>query len=1030
MKWTIALPLALMTAYSHGQALTELKGDELFGGLKARHIGPALMSGRVSDIEGHPTNNKVIYIGTAGGGVWKSNDGGVRFNSVFDKYCQSIGTVAVDPKDPDNTVWAGTGEIWTRNSTSIGDGIYLTKDGGRTWNKMGLENSERISSIQIHPENSNVIYVGVLGALWGDSEERGIYKTIDGGTTWEKIFYVDQKTGCTELIMDSKDPNVLYASFWEYRRTAWSFSSGGTQSAMYKSTDGGKSWNKIHNGLPVGQLGRIGLAVAPSNNQIMYAAVEAEDPQKSGMYRSDDAGASWKHLNNDFGLTVRPFYFSRIVVHPTNPEIVAKAGLFGSYSKDGGNTFSSLGPMHPDIHDIWFDIKDPDKLFAATDGGLYRSLNNGETMEIIENLPICQFYHISVDNQEPYNIYGGLQDNGSWFGPSKSPGGVESRDWEVIGVGDGFRVYPHPTQPHIMYSEMQGAESVWRYDHKVRQTREIQPFPAKGDPKLRYNWNAPITTSPNNPDRLYIGSQFVHRSNDMGNTWEKISPDLTTNDKSKQNQSESGGLSKDNSGAENHCTIFTIAESPLDENVIWVGTDDGNVQVTQDGGKTWKNVVTNLTLVSTSKLPQGTWVYHIEPSNFDKGTAYVVFDGHTANDKKTYCYKTTEFGKNWTSIATDDVVGFARSFQEDLKNPDLLFLGTELGLYVSITGGKKWMKFENNMPSTAVHYIEMHPKTNDLILGTHGRGIIIIDDISPLRQITESIAEEPLKFLEMPTFYMDEESTFGGTSTEVQFVGDNPPSGAQITYYMSKRHTFGKMTMSIYDMQGNFVTSLSPQKQKGLNIVSWNFNSTVPVIAAAKTMSFGGFFAPRVPAGKYKVVINKGKDTFETVIEVAHPAKSVYTGADRKQQHEVTQKLYRMNEDLAYAVYEIDETIKHATQQKEANPAMKKVSDPLIDALDKLKSELVVTTGDNYVGRAENQLREDLGQIYSTVGSNFGPPTASQLANIELLEGKLQDAMKRLDAIRGNELKKYEKKLAENAPGIVLKSYQEFVKKD
>ena len=1030
MKWTLAISLALMTVCSHAQGLGELKGDELFGGLKARHIGPALMSGRVSDIAGHPTNNKIIYIGTAGGGVWKSNDGGVRFNSIFDQYCQSIGTITVDPKDPDNTVWVGTGEIWTRNSTSIGDGIYLTKDGGRTWKKMGLENSERISSIQIHPENSNIIYVGVLGALWGDSQERGVYKTVDGGATWEKIFYVDQKTGCTELIMDAKNPAILYATFWEHRRTAWSFSSGGTKSAMYKSTDGGKTWNTIHNGLPSGKLGRIGLAIAPSNNQIMYAAVEAEVPEKSGMYRSDDAGASWKHLNNDFGLTVRPFYFSRIVVHPTNPDIVAKAGLFGSYSKDGGNTFSSLGPMHPDIHDVWFDVKDPDKLFAASDGGLYRSLNNGETMEIIENLPICQFYHIAVDNQEPYNIYGGLQDNGSWFGPSKSPGGIESRDWEVIGVGDGFRVYPHPTKPHIMYSEMQGAESVWRYDHKVRQTREIQPFPAPGDPKLRYNWNAPITTSPHNPDRLYIGSQFVHRSNDMGNTWEKISPDLTTNDQLKQNQAESGGLSKDNSGAENHCTIFTIAESPLDENVIWVGTDDGNVQVTKDGGKTWQNVITNLTLVSSTKLPRGTWVYHIEPSNFDKGTAYVVFDGHTANDKKTYCYKTTEFGKNWMSIVTDDVVGFARSFQEDLKNPDVLFLGTELGLYVSITGGKQWMKFENNMPATAIHYIEMHPKTNDLIMGTHGRGIIIIDDVSPLRQITESIAGETLKFLEMPTFVMDEESTFGGTSTEVQFVGDNPPSGAQIAYYMSKRHTFGKMSLSIYDMEGNFVTSLSPQKQKGLNIVSWNFTSTAPVVASGKTMARGGFFAPRVQAGKYKVVITKGKDNFETTIEVAYPKNSVFTSEDRKKHHEVTQKLYRMNEDLAYLVYEIDETIKHATQQQEANPSIKKVSEPLLSALNKLKAELVVTTGDNYVGRAENQLREDLGQTYATIGSNFGPPGASQLANVALLEGKLKDATKRLGAIRDNERKKYEKKLPENTPAITLKSYEEFVKKD
>ncbi len=1028
MKGLSTLLFVFGVCYAFSQTVDQLTSDELFGDKKARHIGPALMSGRVSDVEGHPSNSDVVYIGTAGGGVWKSQDGGVMFNSIFDEYCQSIGCVALDPSDPDNTVWVGTGEVWTRNSVSVGDGIYRSKDGGKNWTKLGLEKSEHISAIRIHPENADVVYVGVQGALWGDSDERGVYKTVDGGATWERIFYINEKTGCSELIMDPNDPNVLYASFWEHRRTAWSFSSGGENSALYKSTDGGKTWNKIHKGFPKGKFGRIAVTVAPSNTSILYAVVEAEDSKKSGMYRSEDAGDSWEHLNSDFGLVVRPFYFSRIVVHPTDPDIVVKAGLFGSISKDGGKTYKSLGSMHPDIHDIYFDVNTPDKMFVATDGGLYRSLNGGKTMEIIENLPICQFYHIAVDNQEPYNIYGGLQDNGSWFGPSRSPGGVEARDWEVIGVGDGFRVYPHPTEPHIMYSEMQGAENIWRYDAKSRQTKIVKPFPVKGDPKLRFNWNAPITTSSNNPDRLYVGSQFVHVSNDRGDTWMKISPDLTTNDPAKQNQAESGGLSVDNSGAENHCTIFTIAESSKDENVIWVGTDDGNVQVTTDGGKTWSNVTAN---VNAAGLPENTWCYHIETSVFNKGTAYAVFDGHTKNNGNTYCYKTTDFGKTWASIVTDDIYGFARSFQEDYVNPDLLFLGTEFGLYVTLNGGKNWVKYENNMPATAVHYIEMQERTNDLILGTHGRGVIIIDDISVLRQINDDVTKEKLHFFDTPVFEMDEESTFGGTSSEVQFVGDNPSTGARISYYLPKRHTFGKMTMQILDMDGNLVANLSPGKRKGINTVEWYFNSMAPVIASGKTFAQGGMVAPRVQAGKYKVLITKGKAKFETKIEVNYSDNSVFTLEERKKQHETTMKLYKMNEDLAYMVYQLDTYSDHAKMIAKKEPKMAKQANKLVSELEALKAKLVITTGDNYVGRAENQLREDLGEIYSTIATYYGAPTVTQLENVDLMENKLTKATTEFKALQNGSMKKYDAKLDKmELTKVTLKTYEEYIKKD
>lgn len=1016
----------LLVQHAFAQEGIPLKGKELFGDIKARQIGPALMSGRVTDIEGHPANNKIIYIGTAGGGVWKSNDGGMIFYPIFDDYNQSIGAVAVDPSNPDLNIWVGTGEVWTRNSTSAGDGIYKSVDGGQNWTHVGLPNSERISSIEIHPNNSNLVYVGVLGALWGDSEDRGVYKTSDGGKTWEKILYVNNTTGCADLVMDPNDPNILYASFWEFRRTAWSFNSGGSNSALYKSTDGGKTWNKIHNGFPSGKLGRIAINVAPSNSNILYSVVEAEQDNEKGLYKSTDAGASWKHLNGDFGLTVRPFYFSRIVIDPRNPDVVVKAGLTGSISRDGGITFRNAGSMHGDIHDIWFDNKESDRMLFATDGGLYRSLNGGTTLEIVENLPVSQFYHVSVDNQEPYLIYGGLQDNGSWFGPSSSPGGIEARDWESIGAGDGFRVYPHPTKPWIMYSEMQGAENIWRYDHKKRQTAIINPLEVIGDPKLRFNWNAPIATSKHNADRIYAGSQFLHKSDDMGNTWVKVSPDLTTNDKNKQNQENSGGLSADNSGAENHCTIFTIGESPLDENIIWVGTDDGNVQVTTDAGKTWTNVTKNI-----QGLPANTWCYHIEPSVFDKGIAYAVFDGHTQNDKKPYAYKTTDYGKTWKSIISADVTGFVRSIQEDYVNQNLLFLGTELGLYITVDGGINWSKFTNNMPSVPVHFMELHPTTNDLVMATHGRGVIILDNITPLREIKPDILNKELVFFSSKTYEMPEESTFGGTSGETQFVGPNPSSNAQIIYYLSKRHTFGKMSMDIYNDKNEWITSLTPGKQKGINVVEWSFNMMVPKVAAGKTFDFGSLSAPRVPAGKYKVVITKGNNTFETYIQVAYKSNSVFTLDDRKLQQEVTMKLYNLTEELAYMVYSIDEWLKNAEDNLKTNVSLKKTATTFINELNSLKNTLVITKGDNYVGAAEPQLREDIGDLYGVVVNYYGRPSQSQMDNLKLIEQRMQSARDKFASLQKGSLARYKasvEKLGLNLP--VLKPIEEFLKKD
>ncbi|MFT7667266.1 MAG: photosystem II stability/assembly factor-like uncharacterized protein, partial [Patiriisocius sp.] len=892
----------------------------------------------------------------------------------------------------------------------------------------GFENSERITSVVINPKNNQEIYVGVLGALWGDSTDRGVYKTTDGGATWNNILYVGPSTGASDVIMDPTNPTILYASMWQFRRSGWGFNSGGINSALYKSTNGGTSWDKIHTGFPTGKLGRIAIAVAPSDASILYAVLETEDKSKNGLWKSLNAGKSWEHLNNDFGLVVRPFYFSRIVIDPKNPDIVLKGGLNGSISRDGGATFKNLGNMHSDIHDLAFHINDSDVIFSGTDGGVYRSWNGGTTFEIVENLPLSQFYHISVDDAVPYNVYGGLQDNGSWYGPSSSPGGVNARDWNSVGYGDGFRVLKHPTK-NIVYSEMQGAENVWRYDIDRNRTKTIQPLPKKGDPELRFNWNAPMAVSTHQPDRFYMASQFLHVSENMGDSWTIISPDLTTNDKKKQDQSKSGGLSVDNSGAENHTTIFTIAESPLDEKILWIGTDDGNVQVTTNGGVSWNNVTANLT-----GIPANTWVYHIEASIHGKGTAYAVFDGHTMGDMKPYAMKTTDYGKTWSNIISNDIQenAFVRNIQEDYVNEDLLFLGTEMGLYVTINGGKGWSHFTNNMPPVAVHFIDMQKRTNDIVMGTHGRGVIILDDISPLRELNQDVLSKKVHFFKTSPFTMEEESGFAGSfGAETQFVGPNKSTAARIIYYLKKRHTFGKMTMELQDMQGNKIISLNPGKSKGINIVTWGFNTNNPKMAAAKTLSFGGFTSPRVPEGQYKVVLKKGKETYEHVIETKYDSNSLSSLEERKEQEALTQTMFTMVEDLAYLVYKIGQIQQKATQVIATEGKGIKEAQKILTATEALRKDLVITSGDNYVASAEPELRERMGALYSNIATSYDRVDGSLKSNFELIHEEYNTKKARFQKIMDTEGKKFMKVLEKNKLGLPsIKTMEEFLAKD
>lgn len=973
--------------------------DEIFGGIKARHIGPALMSGRITDITGHPTNNKIIYIGAAGGGVWKSENGGVTFNPIFDKHNQSIGCVTVDPTAPDDIIWVGTGEIWTRNSVTIGDGIYKSIDGGRNWQHMGLAKSERISSIIVDPRDNNIIYAGVLGGLWSDSEERGVYKSTDAGATWTKILYINEGTGCSDVVMDPLNPDVLYASFWSFRRTAYSFNSGGEDSALYKSKDGGRTWEKIHNGFPTGKLGRIAIAIAPSNAKKLYAVLETELDKDKGLYVSEDEGDSWNHLNGDFELVVRPFYFSRIVVDPKNEDIILKAGLNGSMSKDGGKTFRSIGGgVHSDFHDYWFDPKDSDRIWVVTDGGAYRSWDGGTVWEMVKGLPLSQYYHVTVDREKPYNIYGGLQDNGSWVGPSYKAGGIESRDWISVGYGDGFRVYPDPMDAGIVYSEMQGAENIWRVDLTKNQSKIIKPYPVEGEPKLRFNWNTPITTSVHHPRRLYVGSQFVHVSDDRGETWRKMSYDLTTNDPAKLNQENSGGLSADNSGAENHCTIFTINESPIDPNILWVGTDDGQIQITLDGGNNWTNLTKNIVGLSQTK-----WVYHIEPSHFDTKTAYVVLDGHTHGDMAAYIFKTTDGGQTWTNIATPKIGSFVRCIREDYKDPNLLFVGSEDGLYISIDGGQDWMPFRNNMPPVAIHHLVIQPDTDDLVMATHGRGIIIIDDVSSLRGLMSVLNNNELTFLPSKPFELKESGSFGGYSNVGDFVGENPSQSFLIKYYLPKRHTFGKMSMEIWDNQNKVVADITPLKSKGLNIVEWGYSLKPPKVAKGKTLAFGGFSSLKLPAGRYTVRITQGKNVYQQEVTLVHSPESLHSEEDKHVQYRTAKNLYDMSESLAYDVYVLDyiaDELKGISEQLKDNKWLKKLKvNDLISTITEHKETLVITKGDNYVGSAEPQLREKISTLYGQIAGYSGKPTNAQMDNMLLLSKTLSEKQTKTQSI-------------------------------
>jgi photosystem II stability/assembly factor-like uncharacterized protein len=972
-----------------------------FGGLKARSIGPALMSGRVAAIDAVPEDPLTIYVGAASGGVWKSRDGGLAWKAVFDDHPQSIGAIAIDPSAHD-TVWVGTGEAWTRNSVSVGKGVYKTTDGGDSWQAMGLEPTERIVRILVDPTDGDRVFVCATGQLWSANEERGVYRTDDGGENWELVLAVDADTGCSDLAMDPQTPDVLYAGMWQFRRYPDFFESGGPGSGLYKSTDGGDSWNELTNGLPEGTKGRIAVAVAPSRPNRVYSVVEGED--ETALYRSDDLGNSWENVNNSLAVRTRPFYFAYLVVDPDDFNRVYKPGFYLGLSTDGGKSFSSIlsggfgGGVHSDHHALWINPTNPHELILGTDGGVYMSYDRGSHFRMVRALPLSQFYEVSYDMDWPYNVYGGLQDNGSWKGPSRGLGGVQNRHWEMMGGGDGFHTYRDPHDPNIVYAEFQGG-NLLRYHLATNETKQIYPLPAEGESDYRFNWNTALHLSPNTPGTIYYGGQYLFRSADRGESWEKISPDLTTNDPQRQRQLQSGGLTIDNSTAENNTTIYSISESRLDGNVIWVGTDDGLVQLTRDGGETWTNVTANI-----PDLPAGLWVSHVEASPHDKGTAHVTVDGHRSGDMATYVYRTTDFGATWSPIG-EGIDGFAHVIVQDPVNPELLYVGTEFGLFLSLDSGGQWARFDGGIPQVPVRDIDIHPREHDLIVGTHGRGIYILDDLSPLRALTTEVLDSKLALLPARDSVMvigQGMRWFGGHD---EFVGANPPEAASIFFYQNKRHIFGDLKIEIYDQEGELITTIPAPKVRGLNRADWEMRFPPPKLPPATNLVFA-FQGPRVPEGTYTYKLIKGKETFEGEINLVPDPRSPHSAEDRKLQQTTALELYEMLKRLTYLV----ESLVDAGEQSQARldelggkgGAAKKL-EAWSEQTEGLRSSIVSTADAGWLS-GDEKLREKLGNLFGGIVGYDGRPTQSQLDRTAVLGGQLDAAEASFADLTGDEL--------------------------
>ena len=1023
MKNTLLITLGLLTACL-GNAQNDTILD-IFSNMRMRSIGPALMSGRVTAIDAVDGQENVIYTGTASGGIWKSQSGGVEWQPIFDEMdVQGIGSICIDPSVPD-VIWAGTGEGNPRNSQTSGAGIYRSPDGGKTWVKKGLEKTKTIHRVIVHHTRSEIVYAAAHGSAWGPNVDRGVYKSINGGDTWEKILFVNDSTGCADLVMDPKNPDKLFAAMYQYHRQPFHFTSGGNGSGLHVTTDGGKTWKKLghDHGLPEGNYGRIGIAISHSDSRIVYALIEAN---ATGLYRSEDGGYHWQ-LVNDKDVKDRPFYYHEIYVDPSNSNHLIYLHSVVSESIDGGKSWKTILPyygVHPDHHALWWSKTNPKVMLEGNDGGMNITRDGGDTWTFINKLPLGQFYHVNYDMDIPYHVYGGLQDNGSWKGVAYTwhGDGIREEDWQEVLFGDGFDVMARPDNSRYVYAMYQGGELNY-IDSETGDTRFIKPVHPEGI-KLRFNWNAAIAQDPENNCGIYYGSQFLHHSTDCGESWQIISPDLTTNDTTKLKQSTSGGITIDATAAENHCTILCIAPSKKNKGTIWVGTDDGQVQITRDHGKSWTNVTPLIT-----GFPKNAWIPQIICGEHQEGEAFVVVNNYRQNDWKPYLFHTKDFGKTWKNIVQEKTVsGHCLSLVQDPIESKLLFLGTENGLYLSFDYGLNWHKWKHHYPSVATQDLKIHPRENDLIIATFGRALWILDDITPLRKYaTEGakIFEKKLLALHTPDAYMNAYIQPKGERfpADLHYSGDNRQGGARLSYYFridkkvdsstekSKEKKKGnqkdaaintdttvvkeekkkdeKVTIRIKTLNGEILRTFKHEPDTGINRVHWYYDTKgirFPSSQERKKDDDEAGGGMNVAPGKYRVVyqFNEFSDSVEFVVH--HDPRLTWSENNYQKQKKYSKR-------LSAAIAEADSSMEKLKEMKKwieriegltefmedsTIKTMRTGADSLKKNIDKLREMYFFTDGKGGIRDDSDKL---ISKLYTAAGYGNNNPLGSNEEN-------------------------------------------------
>lgn len=1037
------LSLLILFATLTSNAVATIDTD-LLAGIKVRNIGPAATSGRISDIEAVISNPNIIYASAASGGLWKSENAGLNWTPIFEhEDYASTGAIAINQAIPD-IVWLGTGEGNVRNSVSVGGGIYKSIDAGKTWTNMGLKHSEHINRIALHPTNPDIAYVAAMGTLWSENKERGIYKTIDGGKSWQNILFVNNKTGATDIKMDPSNPNKLYASMWQFRRWPDRFESGGPGSGMYISLDGGETWQEktSADGLPKGELGRITFDIAQSQPNTVYALIEAED---SALLRSNDGGNSWHTVNNEVGVADRPFYYSEIEVDPNNPDIIYNIATFVRRSIDGGKTFHKIeqidccaagNTIHIDNHSLWINPANSKHLILGNDGGVAITQDKGDSWRFVQNIAISQFYHIRVDDANPYNIYGGLQDNGSWRGPAEvwHEAGIRNLHWQEIGFGDGFDAMPFPDDVTRGYSQSQGGY-LNRWNLNTGEQNLIMPAPPSDGSELRFNWNAGLAQDPFDESTIYYGSQYVHKSTDRGETWQIISKDLSTNNPKFQRYKDSGGLTPDVTAAENNTAIITIAPSPLKQGVIWVGTDDGRIHVTQDGGNTWKSIEKR-----ARKAPKNAFIPHIAPSQHKADEAFIVFDNHRRGDMKPYVFKASKYGSKFTNLTEDNIKGYALSVLQDHKDENLLFLGTELGLYVSTNAGDSWFKYDQQVPTVSVMDMAIQQRENDLVLGTHGRSIIVIDDYSALRGLSEKSFNTPLALLSVTDGqqYVTSRAPSSRFWGDAAYVGENETYGVTLTVMAAGKHLAhpdkdkeksrlvaqakqknkdkkksankqtNKARVTIKNSQGELVRTFVTTLKQGINRITWGLESDGALAMPGEEPKEDKDIlapGPEVIPGTYTITVKLNNHEFETTAKVLKDPRFNVSLQDLTTSYELQHQAVAMYSTLTKAAHALADSKKDIdlikalankaldnlpeSSDKKLHPASEiitsaKALEKRIKALDKHLRSLPKTKG---IVDESYKVSSKIYTAWGYVGSRYGKP--SPTAEIYLAAAKV-----------------------------------------